>query len=280
MTYRRYVAIGDSTTEGLEDAYPPHADLYADNGHTLSPSHPSERGSYRGWADRLAVHLAQAQDAPLDYANLAIRGNKLADVRTQLPVALEMQPDVMSIVAGVNDASGFSWNKHAARGHVAYLFRKARESGADVVTFTMPDPSAVNWLVRPLRRNVFELNDITRTEAKRYGVRVLDLPRYDVSVDARLWHADRLHATSQGHAIIARGLAFALSVPGFDESFSENLPSSAPVGIRQRLREDRTWLREFLLPHAKRHRQGISMGDGRTPKRPIPLPVGPEMIAD
>jgi lysophospholipase L1-like esterase len=280
MSYRRYVAIGDSTTEGLEDPYPPHADLYAEHGHTLSPSHAEERGSYRGWADRLAVHMARAQSEPLEYANLAVRGNKLADIRQQLPIALAMKPDVMSIVGGVNDASKIGWNKHAARGHIAYLFRKSRETGAEVVTFTMPDPTSVNWLVRPLRGNLLDLNEITRSEAERYGVKVLDLPQYPVSVDPRLWHADRLHATSEGHTVMARGLAFALGLPGFDESFGDALPAATPAGWRKRLMDDRVWLRDYLLPYAQRHRQGISTGDGRAPKRPVPRVVGPEMYLD
>lgn len=280
MSYRRYVAIGDSTTEGLEDPYPSNAHLYAEVGHSLSPSHPDMAGSYRGWADRLAVHLAQAQSTRLEYANLAIRGNKLAEIREQLPIALAMRPDVMTIVGGVNDASALSWNKHTARGHIAYLFRKAREVGAEVVTFTMPDAAAINWLVRPLRRNLFDLNEITLSEARRYGVRVLDFTQYPVSIDSRLWHADRLHATSEGHQIIARGLAHALDLPGFDESFGRPLPPPAPSTWRERRRADGEWLREFLIPHAQRRRRGVSMGDGRTPKRPIPRVVGPEMFVD
>ena len=39
MAYRRFVALGDSTTEGLMDLYPD--------------------GTFRGWADRLAARLAQ-----------------------------------------------------------------------------------------------------------------------------------------------------------------------------------------------------------------------------
>ncbi|MCW3813923.1 hypothetical protein ONA91_05570 [Micromonospora sp. DR5-3] len=41
MLWRRYVAIGDSTTEGLDD--------------------PDGAGGYRGWADRFALALARAQ---------------------------------------------------------------------------------------------------------------------------------------------------------------------------------------------------------------------------
>ncbi|MCW2706656.1 MAG: family lipase, partial [Frankiales bacterium] len=48
----RYVAIGDSTVEGLMD--------------------PGHDGVYVGWADRLAGHL-KAVHPDLLYANLAVR---------------------------------------------------------------------------------------------------------------------------------------------------------------------------------------------------------------
>ncbi len=82
--FRRFVALGDSTTEGLEDPYP--------DGRT-----------YRGWADRLAARLA-AIDPDVRYANLAIRGRKLAQIRAeQLAPALAMQPDLASVIGGIND---------------------------------------------------------------------------------------------------------------------------------------------------------------------------------
>ncbi|WP_153506140.1 SGNH/GDSL hydrolase family protein [Cumulibacter manganitolerans] len=278
MSYQRYVAIGDSTTEGLEDPYPPHAHLYERHGHSLSPSHPEVAGSYRGWADRLAVHIADAQAEPLEYANLAIRGHRLADIRaTQLDAALAMRPDVMTIVGGVNDASKISWDAHAVRGHIGYLFGKATRSGAVVLTFTMPDPAAINWLVRPLRRNIHELNEITREEAARFGVRVLDVAAHPVGVDPRLWHADRLHGTSLGHQRIALGLAYTLGLPGFDESWARPLPPADLGTWWQRRAGDRAWLRDYFIPFVRRHRRGESMGDGRTAKRPLPTVVGPEM---
>ena len=76
----RLVSIGDSFTEGLCD------DLRPD-------------GQYRGWADRVAGALA-----PVEYANLAVRG-KLLDqiVAEQVPVAAAMAPDVVTFHAGGND---------------------------------------------------------------------------------------------------------------------------------------------------------------------------------
>ena len=75
--FQRYVALGDSTTEGLMDV---HADGV----------------SFRGWADRLAEQLATA-NPDLLYANLAIRGRKLPQIRAeQLEPALALEPDPVS----------------------------------------------------------------------------------------------------------------------------------------------------------------------------------------
>ena len=58
--YASYVAIGDSFTEGVGDDLPD--------------------GRLRGWADLVAVGLAAAANQPVRYANLAIRGRKLAPI--------------------------------------------------------------------------------------------------------------------------------------------------------------------------------------------------------
>jgi lysophospholipase L1-like esterase len=81
--FERYVAIGDSTVEGLDD--------------------PIGDGRYRGWADRLAERIAAAQGSVL-YANLGIRGRTTRQVRDeQLAPALAMSPDLVVVVSGVND---------------------------------------------------------------------------------------------------------------------------------------------------------------------------------
>ena len=81
--FRLYVAIGDSTTEGLFD--------------------PDGAGGNRGWADRLAEHLARHRPGLL-YANLAVRGRRTREIRTeQLEPALAFDPELVSVVAGMND---------------------------------------------------------------------------------------------------------------------------------------------------------------------------------
>ena len=98
--FRRYVAIGDSSTEGLED--------------------PDGHGGYRGWADRLAQHIADGQPEPLEYANLAVRGLKLHEIRTsQFDRAIALEPDLMTIFGGVNDVIALRWDFAAIRSDYA-----------------------------------------------------------------------------------------------------------------------------------------------------------------
>ncbi|WP_449372150.1 SGNH/GDSL hydrolase family protein [Arthrobacter psychrolactophilus] len=83
--WHRFVAMGDSFTEGLDDPEP------------LSP------GGYRGWADRVAEELSIGVD-DFAYANLAVRGQVLHQVfETQLGHALALKPDLVSLQAGGND---------------------------------------------------------------------------------------------------------------------------------------------------------------------------------
>ena len=81
--YERFVVLGDSTAEGLDD--------------------PDGRGGYRGWADRLAERIARDQGSLL-YANLAVRGRNTAQVLAeQLERAVAMRPDLAVVAAGTND---------------------------------------------------------------------------------------------------------------------------------------------------------------------------------
>ena len=205
-TFRRYVAIGDSSTEGLED--------------------PDGNGGYIGWADRLAQHIADGQDEPLEYANLAIRGLRVHDIRTgQLADALAVQPDLLTVFAGMNDVIGPICDFDLVRAEHVIIFGEARRAGCTVVSFTMPDPAAINPLAARLRDRVSRLNAIIRSEAERYGVLLVDFEAYPIAEDPRLWFEDRLHGNALGHQLMAAALAWRLGLDGFDESWAEALPS-------------------------------------------------------
>jgi lysophospholipase L1-like esterase len=255
MSFRRYVAIGDSSTEGLED--------------------PDGTGRYRGWADRLASHLADAQSEPLEYANLAVRGLRMGEIRaTQLSPALDLRPDLLTVFGGVNDVIGRHCDFAALRSDYEAVFGAARALGCTVLTFTMPDPAAINPLGWRLREPMYALNAIIRSEAAAHGVLVLDFQSYPVAKDPRLWFEDRLHGNPLGHTKMAEALAWRLGLPGFDEHWADPLPETL---VRPRPREqlvtDVDWAVHYLAPWVGRNLRRIPHGLGVQAKRPVPTVV-------
>lgn len=264
MIYRRYVAIGDSSTEGLED--------------------PDGHGGYRGWADRLALHLADAQTEPVEYANLAVRGLRVHEIReTQLAPALALRPDLMTVFGGVNDTIGMRCDFGTIAADYDAVFRSARDLGATVLTFTMPDPAAINPLGRGLRQRMSALNAIIRGTAQAYGVLVADFERYPVAEDPRLWFEDRLHGNALGHELVATALAHRLGLPGFDDSWTAALPDALPrPRPRQQLACDLDWAVHHLAPWLGRNLRRVPHGHGVTAKRPVPtlVPRTAEQVED
>jgi lysophospholipase L1-like esterase len=257
VAWTRYVAIGDSTTEGLDD--------------------PDGAGGYRGWADRLAERVAVAQGG-LEYANLAVRGRTTAAIRAeQLGPALALEPDLMTVVAGVNDMLRPSFDPARFADELEAMLRACAADGATVATFTMPDPGRVHPAARLLRSRVAGLNDGIRAAGERSGALVLDLARHPVAGDPRLWSDDRLHANALGHERIASALAHLLEVPGSDDRWTLALsPASPPsVAATRRLADDVRWVRRHLSPWVARRVRGRSSGDAVAAKRPLPLPVLP-----
>jgi lysophospholipase L1-like esterase len=238
---------------------------------------PDLRGGYRGWADRLAEHIAAAQPTPLEYANLAIRGLRLRQIReTQFDAALALEPDLLTIVGGVNDVIGRVCDFALVRSHFAAMFAEARARDLTVLTFTMPDPAAINPLGRRLRPRMFQLNDVIRAEAARYDVMVMDFQHYPVTEDPRLWYEDRLHCNSHGHARIAAALAWRLGLPGADDAWSRPLEEERPARRpRQQLAGDLDWAVHHFAPWLGRQLRGISYGLNITAKRPLPTVVEP-----
>jgi lysophospholipase L1-like esterase len=254
-TFRRYVAIGDSSTEGLED--------------------PDGRGGYRGWADRLAQTIADAQVESLHYANLAVRGLRLVEIRTtQLDGAMAMQPDLLSIFGGANDLLSVSVDFTSIRADLAAVFGESRSRDCTVLTFTMPDPSSVNPFGRRLRGRMLKFNDLIREEADRYGVLVMDFQRYPIAQDPRLYSEDRLHGNELGHERVAAALAWRLGVQGADGSWADPFPDAPPrVRTREQLAGDVLWARRYFAPWLGR---GIRRYPHRSPsgaKRPVLTPV-------
>ncbi|MFC5997825.1 SGNH/GDSL hydrolase family protein [Quadrisphaera sp. GCM10027208] len=258
--WHRYVALGDSFTEGMADP------------------DPRTPGEYRGWADRLAeaLHVRRVADGAqgLEYANLAVRGRLLDQILAeQLPVALDSGADLVSIVGGGNDVLRPGTDPDDLAARLEDAVRLLRGTGADVLMATGVDPRNAP-LIQRTRGKVATYNSHIWSIASRHGARVIDLWGLRALRDWRLWADDRIHLSAEGHRRVA-GLA--LHTLGLATGGEHAVPLD-PEPPRPRLdvlRDDAAWVRGHVAPWLGRRLRGRSSGDGRTAKRPHPAPVEP-----
>lgn len=249
--FHRYVALGDSGTEGVGD------DPYPD-------------GSERGWADRLAGLLAEASPELL-YANLAVRGRRVFEVHEQqLDPALALEPDLATVVAGINDVVRPRTDLDAALFHMDVMVRDLRAAGATVVTATYPDLSPINPIARLARKRLHYFNDGLRAIAASRDAVMVEAEDFPVLADRRMWCDDRLHLSPEGHRSLASATARRLGLAD-----AGTAPPTAIEPHRRRVAEELRWARTFLVPWVQRRLTGRSSGDGRVAKRPELQPPSP-----
>ncbi|MFJ8295163.1 SGNH/GDSL hydrolase family protein [Streptomyces sp. NPDC094447] len=259
--YVRYVALGDSQTEGVGDG--------------------DDVTGLRGFADRLAERIATVSPE-VRYANLAVRGRLAGQVRAeQLGPALALRPDVATVLAGVNDLLRPRFDPDETAAHVEAMFAALTAAGARVATVTIPDITRIVPIARPAAPRIAALNDRIRRAAARHGVALAEAASHSAATDPRFWAADRLHASPLGHDRISAALAQALGLPGSDDSWTLDLAPDAAAaagGVRAAAAELR-WAGGFLGPWLGRRLRGRSSGDGRSARRPELLPVGMPPVA-
>lgn len=260
--WHTYVAVGDSASEGLWDL--------------------DEAGNLWGWTDRLAYHLAERVAADphcqgpslghtLRYANLAIRGQLMSQIlATQVPQAIRMGADLVSITAGGNDMLRPNVSVARLSARLASAVKELRSRGIDVLLVTSSDPAGSPF-IEATRGRVTAFNASLWSIARRYDCAVVDQWGLPALRTWPAWSEDRLHLAPTAHALVARAALLSL---GFDVD-RESL-YQVPSGWEDRAAthpSDWTWLQRHALPWAKRHLRGRSSGDGRTAKRPVPTAV-------
>ena len=211
---------------------------------------------------------------PLEYANLAIRGMRMREIRTsQLDDALAMQPDLLTVFGGMNDVIAPRCDFDTIRADYVIVFGEARRASCTVLTFTMPDRAAINALGARVRERVNRLNSIIRSEAASRGVLVMDFEAYPVTTDRRLWFEDRWHCNTLGHIKIAAALAWRLGVSGFDEGWADLVDEPAPTQPRLPITGDVDWAVRSLAPWLGKEIRRLRRGLGVERKRPVPTIV-------
>lgn len=243
MTWTRYVALGDSFTEGLDD--------------------PRPDGTFRGWADLVAEKLN------VKYANLAIRGRLFdAVVAEQVAPAMKMEPDLISFAAGGNDILRRRCDPPALMARYDKVIEDLRSTGADVLIFRFADVMARlpgNKMIAP---RILYLNDAVGQTAERHGARLVNLWGDEEFANPALWSTDRLHMSAAGHRRTAAHVLTALDVEPDPEWWAvPPWPKAKSWPVAKA--EDVAWAAKHLAPWIKRRLTGRSSGDGIEPKRPV-----------
>ena len=254
--YASYVAIGDSFTEGVGDDLPD--------------------GRLRGWADLVAIGLAAASDEPVRYANLAIRGRKLAPiVGEQLNAALALRPELLSLNGGGNDIMRPRISIDDVAAQTAEAVRKGVDAGIHVLLLSGANPSDNLPGGHTMQRRGDILTERVRAVVPESGVTFVDNFGDPVLRDLRYWSLDRLHLNAFGHARVASNVLSALGVAVPAEWRVEEIAAAAPLGRR---RPSLAYYREYVLPWIGRRLTGRSSGDGRHAKLPELTPVDPDIV--
>jgi lysophospholipase L1-like esterase len=176
-----YVALGDSFTAGLEPGQP-------------------------RWPDELARALGGR------YVNLASVGATSKEVeQEQLERALELQPDVVTLVCGANDVLfNTRPDPEAYAASLSRMFARLRRElpHVQIVTATYPEIGRFLALRPRTRARVEEgmelFNAAVRKVARRHDVVLMESFDHPAANDRKTYAADGFHPSAEGHRQAAR----------------------------------------------------------------------------
>ena len=254
MNFTRYIALGDSMTEGMTDEV--------------------VNGKFRGWADRIADVMAQ-QNPQFTYANLAVRGKLIQQViDDQLPQIekyVEGKQTLVSFHAGANDVIRPNYNPAITLPLYIEAAKKVAATGCTLMLFTvMETPTSDGRTGKIWEARFHEFNKIVRHTAEVTGAVLIDWNVATFLSDIRFLAVDRLHLNTEGHYRVSQGVLEKLGLP-FDAEWNVPLPPAEPISFAKRSASNTRWIITFVIPWIWRRARGKSSGDGRSCKYPEPV---------
>jgi lysophospholipase L1-like esterase len=254
MSFQRFIVCGDSYSEGMTDEV--------------------VDGKYRGWADRVADVMAQA-NPDFTYVNLAIRGKLIRQVvEDQVPIALKYvtgRDTLVSFHAGANDALRPGFQADVVNELYKATVRAIADSGATVMLFTVLEKTGNKGKGSEIWEKRFsQFNTAVREVGTEVGAIVVDANEEHFLSDRRFLAFDRLHLNAIGHNRCAQAVLEKLNLP-FDPAWRTPLPPAKKTPWIAEKAITVAWFFVFALPWILRRIQGKSSGDGRSPKYPSPV---------
>ena len=254
LRYNRFLALGDSMTEGMSDEI--------------------RNGKYRGWADRTAEVMAANWDG-FTYANFAVRGKLVGQVvADQIPMALQFiegPSTLVSFHAGANDVIRPKYDPEKTISTYNSGVDKLVKSGASLMLFCVLEDTGARTKAAKIWQERFALfNENVRKKATEVGAILFD-PNLDAFwQDTRFIDADRLHLNSEGHRRVAEAVLARFDLP-HDPNWNKPLPPARPDSILKKVWINLKWFITFAIPWMIRRLRGRSSGDGRSCKYPVPI---------
>jgi lysophospholipase L1-like esterase len=189
----RYVAMGDSFTAGVGD----------------------ETGPI--WADLVASRLRETNPG-LRFNNIAVCGATSGDVARQTDIALGIDPDLVTVVCGMNDVlKSVRLDPEGFAASLAAIFDRLQGElpNAAILTATAPGNLTFPKPMRPLTQAhiVNGLRTLNRTilmQAGERGIPALRWSEHPGLRDPGNFADDGLHPSARGHALMADEVSRAL----------------------------------------------------------------------
>ena len=246
MKYSRFIALGDSMTEGMSDE--------------------QINGLYRGWADRAADVMAQ-ESPNFTYMNLAIRGKLLQQViDDQIPLVkahVTGKDTLVSFHAGANDVIRPNYDPELAKPRYRKGVADLTATGATVMLFTVIDKVDGKGKVADMWHERFkDFNEHIRVTAKEFGAILMESKDVKFLADRRLLNKDRLHLNPEGHWRLAQAVLEGLGYP-YDSKWREPLGPTPKKSKLASTLENSIWIATFVIPWIWRRICGVSSEIGR-----------------
>jgi len=179
-----FAVLGDSAASGVGDS--------------------DANGITRGWA----YYLIQSFTEPIVFSNLSRPGAQSAEVlEHQLPIALELQPDICAVIVGGNDALRNGFDPQKYHQNMRKILSQLQESGTHILLLQLHDPTKIvklpKLLGQILLRRINAVNQAIDKLAREFDVEVLRTRRISGIYERKVWHIDRMHPSKYGHQLMA-----------------------------------------------------------------------------
>ena len=189
--WRRFAVMGDSMAAGVGGPSAGFADVT--------------------WPERVleALRFSRSEVAYLNTGQVNLR---TADIlRTQLQPVLDFEPDLVTLVAGSNDAFSRSADLAVVQDSLDDACRRLTEHGAHLLLFTVTNVFDKSPQLARFGERIADLNDRIRALAGKHEATLVEMWDHPIRHAPDLMSADGIHFAMMGQAVLASEIVKALA---------------------------------------------------------------------